>query len=129
MKLKRIISMLMSITILSTMFAFPTINSNAQPSSNFAAFSGTYDYESPIEFKIYNVNNNNTFLGNIKLNDTLATINKQVTGEIYFYDDYYTCKFTCSYRWLFTTYEAAFLFKIDPYDGTLTGEGGGGMLL
>lgn len=129
MNLKRIISIFMSITILSTMFAFPTINSNAQTENNFAAFSGTYDYESPIEFKIYNVNNNNTFLGNIKLNDTLATINKQVTGEIYFYDDYYTCKFTCSYRWLFTTYEAAFLFKIDPYDGTLTGEGGGGMLL
>lgn len=37
----------MSFTILSTMFAFPTINSNAQQSSNFAAFSGTYDYESP----------------------------------------------------------------------------------
>lgn len=47
MKLKRIISMLMTLTILSTMFAFPTINSNAQQSSNFAAFSGTYDYESP----------------------------------------------------------------------------------
>lgn len=68
MNLKRIISIFMSITILSTMFAFPTINSNAQTENNFAAFSGTYDYESPIEFKIYNVNNNNTFLGNIKLN-------------------------------------------------------------
>ncbi|HCK43926.1 MAG TPA: hypothetical protein DHW16_05885 [Ruminococcaceae bacterium] len=47
MKLKRIISILMSITILSMKFAFPAINSNAQPSHNFAAFSGTYDYESP----------------------------------------------------------------------------------
>lgn len=47
MNLKRIISIFMSITILSTMFTFPTINSNAQPSHNFAAFSGTYDYESP----------------------------------------------------------------------------------
>lgn len=47
MKLKRIISMLMSLTILSTMFAFPTINSNAQTENTFAAFSGTYDYESP----------------------------------------------------------------------------------
>lgn len=37
----------MSITILSMKFAFPAINSNAQPSHNFAAFSGTYDYESP----------------------------------------------------------------------------------
>lgn len=49
MKLKRIISILMSFTILSTMFVFPAINSNAQQSSNFAAFSGTYDYESPAD--------------------------------------------------------------------------------
>lgn len=49
MKLKRIISMLMSLTILSTMFVFPAINSNAQQSSNFAAFIGTYDYESPAD--------------------------------------------------------------------------------
>lgn len=130
MKIKRILSIILSFAIISTTIAAIPFKSNASTKSSFvASYSGTYDGTTPMEFKISSYDTENgTFVGYLRIDDSLVNIDQYVSGRAYFYGPYYECHIEFDYRWIFTTYDAAFNLKVDPFAGTVTGEGGGGML-
>ena len=130
MSIRKFLSIILSFAIISTTVATLPFRSNASEKSEFVAlYSGTYDGSTPMEFKILSYDmENGTFVGYLYIDDSLVKIDRYVSGRAYFYGPYYECHIEFDYRWLFTTYGAAFNLRIDPYTGTVTGDGGGGML-
>ena len=130
MKTKKFLSIILSFAIISTTVVVIPFKSKASPKSAFvASYSGTYDGSTPMEFKISSYDTENgTFVGYLRIDDSLVNIDQYVSGRAYFYGPYYECHIEFDYRWIFTTYDAAFNLRIDPYTGTVTGDGGGGML-
>ncbi|MGN1124458.1 MAG: hypothetical protein ACI4RR_08955 [Eubacterium sp.] len=130
MKMRRTVSIVVFIIFMVSVFASFPIEVEANNNVFTASYSGTYDSSTPMEFDIYNVDlSNNTFSGHIKINHQLVTINKDISGTITLYSDYYVCSFGFSFYWFITTYDAVFTIKIDPFNGVATGDGGGGILI
>jgi hypothetical protein len=130
MKIKKFLSIILSFAIILTTVAIMPFKGDAGVKSEFvASYFGTYDGTTPMEFKIssYDIENG-TFVGYLYIDDSLVKIDRYVSGRAYFYGLYYECHIEFDYRWIFTTYDAAFNLRIDPYTGTVTGDGGGGML-
>ena len=130
MKMKRTVSIVVFIIFMVSVFASFPIEAEANNNVFTSSYSGTYDASTPMEFDIYNVDlSNNTFSGHVKINHQLVTINKDISGTITLYSDYYVCCFGFSFYWFITTYDAAFNIRIDPFNGVATGDGGGGILI
>ncbi|MGN0528409.1 MAG: hypothetical protein ACI4IE_04680 [Eubacterium sp.] len=129
MKSKKIVSIIVVISMVFSVFASFPLEAEANNNSFSASYSGTYDSSSPMSFDIYNVDiEQRTFTGHIYIKGELATINKDISGNIAFYDDYYECDFQFKY-FLFTNYDAVFYIRIYPEKGIATGEGGGGIII
>ena len=130
MKSKKIVSIIVVISMVFSVFASFPLEAEANNNSFSASYSGTYDSSSPMSFDIYNVDiEQRTFTGHIYIKGELATINKDISGNIAFYDDYYECDFQFKYYAWFTNYDAVFYIRIYPEKGIATGEGGGGIII
>lgn len=130
MKQKRTISLFIVMTLIfSIIVPFP-IEAEANNNTFSASYSGTYDSSTPMSFDIYNVDiEQRTFTGHIYIKGELATIDKSISGNIAFYDEYYECDFQFKYYAWFTNYDAVFYIRIYPEKGIATGEGGGGIII
>lgn len=91
MKIKKTISIFIIVSLMFSVFASFSLEAEANTTFS-ASYSGTYDSSSPMSFDIYNVDiEQRTFTGHIYIKGELATINKDISGNITFYDDYYEC--------------------------------------
>ncbi len=133
MKLKKILSFVLSLSILMTFIAFSPVCAEAVEITDFeCSYSGYYDSVTKFDFSIYNVDKEKgTFNGHviIKDNESSVDVDKDVSGTIEYYADYFICNFSVKYRWLFSSYTATFKITVHPFEGTATGSGGGGILL
>lgn len=133
MIMKKQLSILIVIILILTMFIFPqNIYANESTQANFysAEYVGKYDAETPMEFSIDRINiQDKTFTGKIKTNDGLVDINEQISGNIKLNESDFECSFGFKYRSWLTTYDAYFTLNIDPFKGSVTGNGGGGLLI
>lgn len=130
MKIKKFIALILSILIATlNIYIIPLSVEAKGPENYISSYVGTFDGDRPMQFKITSYDTNlQKFTGYLYLNDALIVIDREISGTAVFYPTYYECHFEFNYKWLFTSYDAAFNLKVDACAGKVTGEGGGGVL-
>ena len=130
--MKRILSLFLALTISLSIVIIDNKTSYASTDTciNASSYTGTYNGSNPMEFTINSVNKDNgTFTGHIKINHQYVTINNVISGSIALNQQNFVCTFGFSYDWFITTYDTTFTITVDPFTGTATGYGGGGILI
>lgn len=126
MKIKKFIALILSILIATlNIYIIPLSVEAKGPENYISSYVGTFDGDRPMQFKITSYDTNlQKFTGYLYLNDALIVIDREISGTAVFYPTYYECHFEFNYKWLFTSYDAAFNLKVDACAGKVTGEGG-----
>ena len=129
----RLISIIMTMSVvISSICCFPYKSFSATLYNVSTSYSGNYDSESPMQFDVYSLNRNtSTFTGHITIDATSLSINidKDVSGTVTFYQNYYVCNFSFKYKWLVISFDTTFSITVYPREGKAVGYGGGGMLV
>ncbi|MGN1124456.1 MAG: hypothetical protein ACI4RR_08945 [Eubacterium sp.] len=133
--LKRFFALFLVLTFCTSSLLISTISSFAEEGNSenallYGTYSGQYDNGQPMTFSISSVDlESKTFTGHVRIENSFATIDKDVSGSLNLQNDYFECSFSFSYHWWITNYDAVFTIKIDPFNGVATGDGGGGILI
>lgn len=108
----RLISIIMTMSVvISSICCFPYKSFSATLYNVSTSYSGNYDSESPMQFDVYSLNRNtSTFTGHITIDATSLSINidKDVSGTVTFYQNYYVCNFSFKYKWLVISFDTTF---------------------
>lgn len=133
MKNIRIIALLLVISIFSTLIISKPITVKANSHITFhAEYIGTYDSNDDLIFSVYNVDvKTNTFNGHIyyrSYDNSSFIIDKDVSGNITFQYNFYTCSFDVSYIYSLFSNTIHFDITVYPQTGTAVGSGTDGFL-
>ena len=117
----RLISIIMTMSVvISSICCFPYKSFSATLYNVSTSYSGNYDSESPMQFDVYSLNRNtSTFTGHITIDATSLSINidKDVSGTVTFYQNYYVCNFSFKYKWLVISFDTTFSITVYPREG------------
>ena len=112
----RLISIIMTMSVvISSICCFPYKSFSATLYNVSTSYSGNYDSESPMQFDVYSLNRNtSTFTGHITIDATSLSINidKDVSGTVTFYQNYYVCNFSFKYKWLVISFDTTFSITV-----------------
>lgn len=128
--MKKIVSFVLSITFFITSCFFVNFNIFASDSNYSATYKTPETIKMEMTFDIYNIDvRNGTFTGHYSIFKDVLDIDKEISGTVQFYKDYYSCNFSFTYNWLFTSYKTSFYVDIYPLIGRALLTGGGGILI